>query len=68
MQYSTAGTTVTGGATLLTFVLQGGESKEVDLAKLRLKLRPGERFVFTQQGTTGGLGENNIGISWVERI
>ena len=68
MQYGTTGTTVTGGATLLTFVLQGGESKEVDLAKLRLKLRPGERFVFTQQGTTGGLGENNIGISWAERI
>ena len=68
MQYSTTGTTVTGGATLLTFILQGGESKEVDLSKLRTKIRPGERYVFTQQGTSGGLGENNIGISWIERI
>ena len=68
MQYSTTGTTVVGGPTLLTFILQGGESKEVDLAPLRAKIRPGERYVFTQQGTTGGLGLNHIGISWVERI
>ena len=68
MQYSITGTIVVGGANLLTFVIPGGGSVKEDLAALRAKIRPGERYVFTQQGSAGAKGDTNIGISWVERI
>jgi hypothetical protein len=68
MQYSTTGTTITGGANLLTFVIPGGGGEEVNLADLNAKIRPGERYVFTQTGTSGGLGETTVGVTWVERV
>jgi hypothetical protein len=66
MKYGSTGTTVTGGSKLLTFTLAGGASEIVDLKKLDVLIRPNDRFVFTQIGTSGGLGANSIGLSWKE--
>jgi len=66
MQYSTAGTTVTGGANLLSFVIAPSSQLPINLAELRAKIRPDERFVFTAQG--GGALIASISVTWVERI
>ena len=69
MEKDTAGTTVVGGTELLAFTLQGAESKEVDIKSLNLFLRPGDRWVFTAELTSGGAnGLVSVGITWLERI
>jgi hypothetical protein len=66
MQYSSAGTTVTGGSNLLSFVIAPTDQIVVNLADLRAKIRPGERYVFT--GAGGGALIASISTTWVERI
>jgi hypothetical protein len=66
MQWSITGTTVVGGSEVLDFEV-GSAGKDVNLGQLRIKIRPGERYVFTGDMQTGG-AEANIAVSWVERI
>jgi hypothetical protein len=66
MEWSQTGTVVVGGANLLSFVVAPESELVVNLADLRAKIRPGERYVFT--GTGGGALIASISITWVERI
>ena len=66
MEWSGAGTTVTGGANLLSFVIAPESGITINLGDLRAKIRPGERYVFTALG--GGALIASMSITWVERI
>ena len=66
MQWSQTGTTVVGGANLLSFVIAPTSLLQVDLSALRAKVRPGERYVFTGKG--GGSLIASMSITWVERV
>ena len=67
MQYSTTGTIVIGGAQLLAFEVPPSGSPPINLGELRVKIRPGDRFVFTGDMQSGS-ADANISITWVERI
>jgi hypothetical protein len=66
MGQDTAGTTITGGIELMTFVMAGDESKEIDLKSLEMQIRPGQRWVIAGLGTA--TANMTAGITWIERI
>jgi len=69
MQYSSGGTTVIGGKELFPVTIEGLNSKEINLADLGIKLRPGDRITVTGVRSSGGAdGEVVVGATWVERI
>lgn len=68
MQKDVAGTTIVGGTELLILTLGTTESKVVDLKPLNLKLRPGDRWVFTATVASGSDAPVTVGITWLERI
>ena len=68
MLYDTAGTTVVGGENVLTLLLSGAESKEIDIRALNLHMHPGDRLVFTASLSSGADAPVTIGVTWDERI
>ena len=69
MEYDTAGVLVTGGIALVPFVIDVGESKEIDLKSMNLHLRPGERWTFSGRTTSGTVSlDVTVGITWLERL
>ncbi len=64
-KYDTAGVLIVGGTTLISFDLEGSDSKEVFLGDLDLVMHPGDRWVFS--ATTDSTAEAvEIGVSWKE--
>ena len=68
MAVDTAGTTVSGGTTLLPFTVQGAASLDIDLKPLNLNLRPGDRWVMTAELSSGADADVKVGITWLERV
>jgi len=69
MEKDVAGTTVVGGTELLSIVLEGGTGQLIDLKALNVFLRPGDRWVFTAELSSGGSdGLVSVGVTWLERI
>ena len=67
MQYDTAGTTVTGGSVLGTYVLSGGASNTFDISRLG-HLRPGDRWTVAAVLSSGADDTVSAGIDWDERV
>ena len=68
VKYITAGTTVVGGEEIVAFLLEGAQSKEVDISSLDLAIRPGERWVMTAALSSGADAPVTIDVTWKERI
>lgn len=68
MQYSTGGTTVVGGRALVPFILEGADSKEIDLKNLNLHLRPDERWAITASLSSGADALVTVGLTWIDRV
>lgn len=68
MQADAAGTTVVGGNELMEFTLSGAGSKEIDIKPLNLSMRPGDRWAFTAELSSGANEPVTVGVTWLERV
>ncbi|MFV2058034.1 MAG: hypothetical protein ACC707_16335 [Thiohalomonadales bacterium] len=68
VHYDTAGTTVVGGEKILTIILTGAQSKEIDLKSLNLNISPKSRLVFVASLSSGSNSPVSVGITWDERL
>ena len=66
MQTSQTGSTISGGARLLTMIFNGGGDR--NLAQFAAKIRPGERYVITGQLSSGAASLVDVSMTWVERV
>ena len=68
MQYSSTGTTVTGGRDVGTVVVSGGTSERVKFTDDEIIMLPGDRLVVTAYHTGGAAADVTVACSWIERI
>lgn len=68
MSFDVGGTTIVGGRELIAFTITGTLGKEFDLTNLNLSIRPGERWVFVADLSSGADALVAVGVSWLERI
>jgi len=66
MEVDVAGTTVTGGAVLMTIPIGRSDSKIVDLTNIEIQLQPGDRLTLAAHTTAGGTNEFGGALTWAE--
>lgn len=68
MQYSTTGTTITGGKDIQEFTLTSGSPAFLNFDNEELIMLPGERLIFTAEHTGGAAADVTVSASWEERV
>lgn len=63
---STNGLTVSGGQLVTALSVQGGSGRDIDLAKLGLRLEPGEALLITGQISGGSGNDISVAVNWQE--
>lgn len=66
--YDTAGTTVTDGQNIATFLLGPSGTNELDLSKYNIELLPGEAMTISGRVTSGASSDVGASIVWQEDI
>lgn len=65
--YDTAGTTLTGGRTLATFLVNGANNISIDISALNIILNPGD--ILTIAGTSSGVASTAAAsVMWIEQF
>ena len=68
LAYDTAGTTITGGSVLATYVLGKDGNQTVDLEKIKLFLEPGETLTISSEATAADNAEVTASLMCLEDL
>ncbi len=68
MEFDIAGTTIVGGAVRETIVVSGAGVTTLDIAGTGLHLRPGDRWVFAADLSSGSDAPITVTVAWRERV